>query len=76
MISVMSPCCSRGENWRTSAAIFWRRGWLGWARWLGINTSLSLIDHFAVEDGDVDFGFLDGFGCDGEDVVGEHDQVR
>jgi len=37
---------------------------------------LSLVDHFAVEDGDVDFGFLDGFGCNGENVVGEDNQVR
>jgi hypothetical protein len=37
---------------------------------------LSLVDHFAVEDGHVDFGFLDGFGRDGEDVVGEDNQVR
>ncbi len=33
MIRVMSSCCSWGENWRTSATIFWRRDWLGWARW-------------------------------------------
>jgi hypothetical protein len=36
---------------------------------------LSLVNYFAVEDGDVDFGLLDGFGCDGENVVGEDDQV-
>ena len=66
MISVMSPCCSWGENWRMSATIFWRRDWLGRARWRKDLYVLSLVDHFAVEDGDVDFGLLDGVGCDGE----------
>jgi 2-hydroxychromene-2-carboxylate isomerase len=32
----------------------------------------ALVDYFAVEDGDIYFGVLDGLGLDGEDVVGEH----
>jgi hypothetical protein len=36
---------------------------------------LPLVDHLAVEDGHVDLRLLDGFRRNGEDVIGEDNEV-